>query len=107
MGDSTGPTLVSKTPSGVGESASDKPTISLVFNEDIQVGSNGEVTFSSAGQPPISLTVPGNVNTGSCVGTGADQYAKLTITQSTFTIDFHSSCGTALRPSTTYYVSFP
>lgn len=109
LGDSTAPIVVSVSPAHMQTAVAVKPTLTIIFNEDIQVGGGGtgEVHFfpATVGSPPdgtgqITLYL-------SDVATGVCNPAKLTISLTTFTADW-SSCGgsSPLTSAKDWYVTF-
>ena len=109
LGDSTAPIVSSVSPAHMQTGVAVKPTLQIVFNEDIKVGGagTGEVHLFPAtpGSPPsgsgqITLYV-------SDVASGVCNPAKLTIYLTTFTADW-SACGASspLSSSMDWYVTF-
>jgi len=101
MGDSTSPTLVSVNPASGDINVVKQPKMTLVFNEDIQANT-GDIRFESSIGLTFNLPIA-NANDNLCV----QRYAHLTITLSTFALDFAGSgCDERLQAGELYYMSF-
>jgi len=101
VGDSTPPVVVSVSPQHQATNVNIRPIFEIVFNEDVQAGT-GYVVFVRQGTAETHSFDISEVNSGNC----ANSRAKLSITLTTFRVNFQDCPTLNLAANTRYYVSF-